>query len=48
MTLMLTIGKWGGMYVYRGFAWRVCLGWVALTFLPCDIDEILMKWKPTP
>lgn len=40
MTLMLTVGRWGGVYVFRGYTWRLCLGWVALTFIPRDMDEI--------
>lgn len=41
MTFMLSIGRWGGFYRYRGFGLRLCLGWVALTWLPADIDDLL-------
>lgn len=36
-TFAVTVGKYGGFYVQgsRQF-WRVCLGWVALTFLQDD------------
>lgn len=37
MSLIISIGKWGGFYCCEG---RICLGWFALTFIPCDIDEI--------
>jgi len=32
-TVAVTVGKWGGFYArgHRKF-WRVCLGWVAITF----------------
>lgn len=38
MTLMLTVGKWGGIYCRSG---RLCLGWLAFTFMPFDIDPLL-------
>lgn len=41
MTLALSFGKWGGFYILRGHTFRVCLGWVALTYFPEDIDVIL-------
>jgi hypothetical protein len=37
-TLALSWGRYGGFYLHR---YRLCLGWVALTFLPIDLDEIL-------
>ena len=40
MTLMLNIGKWGGFYCRGG---RICLGWIAFTFLPFDVDKLLSK-----
>ena len=41
MTLAFTIGPWGGFYCYWGFSKRLCLGWVAITFLPVDFDALL-------
>ena len=41
MTFMLSFGKWGGFYWYRGFGRRLCLGWLVLTWLPADIDDCL-------
>lgn len=38
MTFMFSIGAWGGFYCHSG---RLCLGWVALTYLPLDIDDVL-------
>lgn len=43
MTIMFSIGKWGGFYWHRDFSIRLCLGWVAITLLPVDVDEI-MNW----
>lgn len=40
MTIMLSFGRYGGFYVAHG---RLCLGWMAITFLPCDIDKLLEK-----
>ena len=47
MTILFSIGKWGGIYAYHGFGWRLCLGWIAITILPVDGDVILdaaAKW----
>lgn len=41
MTILISIGKWGNIYYYLGYGFRLCLGWVAITFLPCDGDIIL-------
>lgn len=41
MCIVISIGKWGGVYGYHDFGWRLCLGWVAITFLPVDGDFIL-------
>jgi hypothetical protein len=43
MTLALTIGKFGGFYIFNGHTKRICLGWIALTFIPHDLDEILTR-----
>ena len=34
----LSWGKYGGFYLHRN---RVCLGWVALTWLPQEIEELM-------
>lgn len=38
LSVICSFGKWGGFYVYRGFSTRICLGWMALTYIPTDID----------
>ena len=40
MTLAISVGRWGGFYVYWGYTKRLCLGWLALTFIPQDFDEL--------
>ena len=34
-------GSWGGFYVSIGYTYRVCFGWVAITYFPDDIDTYL-------
>ena len=41
MSIILSFGKWGGVYAHGGHSWRLCLGWVAITLLPEDIDDVL-------
>ncbi len=36
MTFMISIGRYGGFYMHSG---RLCLGWVAFTYLAFDIDD---------
>lgn len=41
LTILISIGAWGGIYAYFKWSWRVCLGWIAITILPVDGDQIL-------
>lgn len=43
MSIILSFGRWGGVYYHGGWSKRLCLGWVALTLLPADIDPILRR-----
>lgn len=43
MTFIVSVGKWGGIYFFRGFSTRFCLGWFALTFVPTDDQFLLNK-----
>lgn len=45
MTFSISIGRWGGFYWHHDFTTRLCLGWVAFTFFPFDIDEYLEKQR---
>lgn len=44
-TLALSWGPWGGFYIYNGYCWRLSLGWVALTYLPVEIDDLMAAMK---
>jgi len=45
VTIALSFGKYGGFYAhFSGAAWRVCLGWMALTVLFMDLDNWLEEW----
>lgn len=41
MSLVINIGKYGGFYIHWGYTKRICLGWIALTVYPFDIDKKL-------
>ena len=41
MAIIISVGRWGGVYGYLGFGMRLCLGWIALTILPVDGDDII-------
>lgn len=43
MTLVISVGKWGGVYYSRGYLPRLCIGWVAFTVLPEDFDSWIQK-----
>lgn len=38
MSLIVSIGRWGGIYYSGGYLPRICLGWIAFTFIPEDFD----------
>lgn len=39
--IMISVGKWGGVYFSSGWTKRLCLGWIAFTLFPCDGDDII-------
>jgi hypothetical protein len=44
-TIYINTGSYEGFYIFRlGGAARICLGWVAITFLPRDLDQVLGTW----
>lgn len=47
MTFAINIGKYGGFYWRRDFTTRLCLGWIAFTFFPFDIDNHLQHQMDT-
>jgi hypothetical protein len=40
-TFSISWGKYGGWYILLRYTKRICLGWVAITYFPFDIDEKL-------
>jgi hypothetical protein len=40
-SIILSVGNYGGFYWHKGYTKRVCIGWVSITFIPDDIDNIL-------
>jgi hypothetical protein len=44
ISIVLSIGRWGGFYACRGACWRLCLGWLAFTVYPYD-DLDLSVWQ---
>ena len=40
-TFCISWGEYGGFYFYRGFTTRLCIGKLAFTYLPLEIDDIL-------
>ena len=40
-SISLDVGQYGGFYFRHDHRTRLCLGWVAITFYPEEIDEIL-------
>lgn len=46
--MMISIGPYGGFYFARGWSKRLCLGWIAFTFIPVDGDlifDMAAKWS---
>ncbi len=45
-TIAVTVGPWGGVWVTgkRGLIWRLCLGFVAITYVPAEMTQILDVW----
>ena len=40
---IVSFGPLGGLYANGTYAYRICLGFVAITWLPLDIDTVLVK-----
>ena len=39
--ILISIGKWGGIYYHKGWMFRLCIGWIAITLIPKDGDDFL-------
>jgi hypothetical protein len=40
---IVSFGAWGGFYASGDYAYRVCLGFMAITWLPLDADAVLVE-----
>ena len=47
-TLALSWGRYGGFYARRAYCWRICLGVVALTYCPVEIDDLMAAYADFP
>jgi hypothetical protein len=45
MSILIVIGPYGGFHLWSKPDWskRVCLGWLAITIYPCDIERAITK-----
>jgi len=44
MSIIFSVGRrCGGFYFFRGYTTRLCLGWLAITFVPEDIDTVFIR-----
>jgi hypothetical protein len=43
MTIICNVGRYGGFSVHRGDTTRLCLGWLAITIIPTDLDNVLSR-----
>ena len=44
-TIAFSWGPWGGFYLHRH---RVCLGWLALTYVAVEIDDLMEAYADLP
>lgn len=42
-SIIISVGKWGGIYWYWGVFKRLCLGWVALTLFTPEWDCVMNR-----
>lgn len=44
-TVAVSWGRFGGFYITR---WRVCLGWVAITYVRVELDDLARAYVEQP
>lgn len=44
-SLVLSWGKYGGFYFNSDYTVRLCLGWVAITYFPFEVDDLFSGEK---
>ena len=45
MSFILSFERWDGMYLQCGYSLRLCLGWMAITIIPADIDTVFDRLR---
>jgi len=40
-SIVLSWGEYGGFYIHRGYTTRLCFGWLAITHIPLEIDDVI-------
>lgn len=44
-TVAVTVGAWGGVWTHgHKTCWRVCLGFVAITYVRAEMTELIEAW----
>lgn len=43
MSFNITIGRYGGFYIHKGNTFRICLGWIAFTFMKMELEDFADK-----
>lgn len=41
-SIVISIGKYGGFYYHNEYTKRICLGWIAITYIPQDFDDMIL------
>jgi len=41
MSITLSFGPYGGFYIHTGNCYRICLGWVAITFMKMELEDLV-------
>ncbi len=41
MTFYICFGKWAGFQLRHGFSYGIVLGFVSISLMPADIEEVL-------
>jgi hypothetical protein len=47
-TLALSWGPWGGFYLNPGYSKRLCVGWLAITYVPVELDDMMEAYVSRP
>lgn len=46
ISFLIAVGSYGGFYAYKSkTSIRLCLGWIAFTLFPFDLEDVLTELK---